>query len=184
MELILEYPGKVHLAKSDDGIYLNFIFYLKMLLVLSYLRYKKNLPVKVRLDLDMEILETTMIIGIGIDFVRTERIERIIGQHGERFINRVFTSGEREYCSSKTTKHESYAARFSAKEAMFKALGRAWAACRFTGVEVVSDSRGKPEIVLRSSAKMIAEELGVNSIFLSMTHDSGISAAVVILEKG
>ena len=123
-----------------------------------------------------------MIIGIGIDIVRTERIEQIIVLHGERFINRVFTAGEREYCSGKTMKYESYAARFSAKEALFKAFGRGWAECGFTAVEVVSDNRGKPGIILHDSAKVIAEELGVNRIFLSVTHDTGVSAAVVILE--
>ena len=123
-----------------------------------------------------------MIIGIGIDSIRTERIERIIVLHGDRFINRIFTSGEQVYCSGKTMMYESYAARFSAKEAMFKALGRGWGECGFTGVEVVSDSRGKPGILLHDSAKIIAEELGVNRIFLSMTHDRGISAAVVVLE--
>ena len=65
---------------------------------------------------------------------------------------------------------------------MFKALGRGWGECGFTAVEVVSDSRGKPGILLHDSAKIFAEELGVKRIFLSMTHESGVSAAVVILE--
>jgi holo-[acyl-carrier protein] synthase len=124
-----------------------------------------------------------LIIGIGIDSIRTERMERIIVLHGERFINRIFTSGEQAYCSGKTMKYESYAVRFSAKEAMFKALGRGWGECGFTGVEVVSDWRGKPGILLHGCTKIIAEELGVNRIFLSLTHDKWISSAVVILER-
>ncbi|MFA6472157.1 MAG: holo-ACP synthase [Candidatus Latescibacterota bacterium] len=122
-----------------------------------------------------------MIIGIGIDIVKIERIERMSILYGERFINRIFTKSEKEYCSGKT-KYESFAARLAAKEAMFKAIGRGWSECGFTSVEVVSDNRGKPFINLNGFSKTIAEELGVQRIFLSMTHDGGVSAAVIVLE--
>ena len=125
-----------------------------------------------------------MIIGLGIDILRVDRIKQAIDRHGTRFTDRVFTAGEQEYCASKSNSFESLAARFSVKEAAFKALGRGWDACGgFTSVEVVSDAYKRPGVILHGNAKTIADELGVVNIFVSITHHAGISAAVVILEK-
>jgi len=124
-----------------------------------------------------------MIIGIGIDIIKIERIEKAIMRHGARFTNRVFTQGELEYCSAKKNRYESLAARFSVKEAAFKALGRGWDECGgFTSVEVVSDSNRRPSIVFHGSAKHYAESLNVTHAFVTITHDSGIAAAVVVIE--
>jgi holo-[acyl-carrier protein] synthase len=123
-----------------------------------------------------------MIIGIGIDIIKTERIEQLDFLHGHRFMNRIFTEGEQKYCSAKSSKYQSLAARFSAKEAVFKALGKGWTECGFTSVEVITGSSGKPCILLHGAAKKLADEYGVKRIFLSLTHDNGVSAAVVVLE--
>ena len=128
--------------------------------------------------------EKRMIIGIGIDILKVERIEKAIGRHGARFTNRVFTHGEQAYCSGKKNRYESLAARFSVKEAAFKALGRGWDECGgFTSVEVVSDSNRRPSIVFHGRAKKIADSLHVKNAFVTITHDSGVAAAVVVLEE-
>ena len=125
-----------------------------------------------------------MILGLGIDILRVDRIKQSIDRHGKRFTDRVFTVGEQDYCASKSNSFESLAARFSVKEAVFKALGRGWDVCGgFSAVEVVSDAYNRPGIVFHGKAKEIAEDLGVVNIFVSITHHAGISAAVVILEK-
>ncbi|MBN1293772.1 MAG: holo-ACP synthase [Candidatus Latescibacteria bacterium] len=125
-----------------------------------------------------------MIIGIGIDIMKVERIKDAINRHGSRFINRVFTLGEQEYCDGKKNNYESLAARFSVKEAAFKALGRGWDECGgFTSVEVVSEPNRRPVVVFHGRAEQFAENLDVKNVLTSITHDSGISAAVVILEK-
>ena len=125
-----------------------------------------------------------MILGLGIDILRIDRIEQAIDRYGKRFTDRVFTVGEQDYCASKSNSFESLAARFSVKEAAFKALGRGWDACGgFTSVEIVSDAYKRPGVILHGNAKTIADELGVVNIFVSITHHAGISAAVVILEK-
>ena len=123
-----------------------------------------------------------MIIGIGIDILKVERIEKAIERHGTRFTDRIFTHGEQEYCSMKKNCFESLAARFSVKEAAFKALGRGWYTCGFTSVEVVSDSNRRPGIVFHGKARKIADSLHVKNAFVTITHDSGIAAAVVVLE--
>lgn len=125
-----------------------------------------------------------MIIGIGIDIIKVGRIEKAIIRHGARFTRRVFTHGELTYCSEKKNRYESLAARFSVKEAAFKALRRGWDECGgFTSVEVVSDSNRRPSIAFHGKAKHYAESLNVTNAFVTITHDSGIAAAVVVLEE-
>ena len=66
-----------------------------------------------------------MIVGTGIDIAEVQRIRNAIERHGERFLKRVFTDGEIQYCESKANRAERYAARFAAKEAGMKAIGTA-----------------------------------------------------------
>ena len=125
-----------------------------------------------------------MIIGIGMDIVKVERIEKAITRYGDRFKNKIFNIVEREYCERQSQSGASYAARFAVKEAVFKALGRGCYDCGgYTSVEVGPDERGKPEVFLHSKAAEFSEQLGVSRIFVTITHDAGISAAVVIMEK-
>jgi holo-[acyl-carrier protein] synthase len=124
-----------------------------------------------------------MIIGIGMDIAKVERMEKAMLRHGAHFRDRVFTPGEQAYCSRKHSPYESYAARFAVKEAVFKALGHGWSQCGgYTSIEVVSGETGKPEVVLHGKAKLFAEQRGVRRAFITITHDAGISAAVAILE--
>ena len=68
-----------------------------------------------------------MTVGTGIDIAETERIERALERHGERFSQKIFTPAEIAYCERFKNRAERYAARFAAKEAAFKALGTGWA---------------------------------------------------------
>jgi len=125
-----------------------------------------------------------MIIGIGIDIVRIERIRAAVERHGDRFVRRVFTAGEREHCMEKKRRYESLAARFAVKEAAFKALGRGWDECGgFTSVEVLNDDGGRPRVVFHRGAKAFAESLSVKNILVSLAHESDTAAAVVVLER-
>ena len=126
----------------------------------------------------------TMIIGIGIDIVNVDRIKSSIERFGHHFLRRVYTSEEQRYCNGKSSSAESYAAGFAVKEAAFKALGRGWDECGgFTSVEVVSDSNNRPSVVFHGRAKEIYRRLAVSSEFVSISHDSGMAAAVVVLEN-
>ena len=124
-----------------------------------------------------------MILGVGIDIVSVKRIKNSIERYGERFIRRVFTEIEQEYCSGKAYPFDSYAGRFAVKEAAFKALGRGWDECGgFTSVEVTNRESGPPQIVFHGKAKEFANSINIKKIIVSITHDANISAAVVILE--
>ena len=67
-----------------------------------------------------------MIVGTGIDIAEVPRIAASIARFGDRFLHRIFTEGEIQYCESKANRVERYAARFAAKEAAMKAIGTGW----------------------------------------------------------
>src|SRR5262252_2948720 len=124
-----------------------------------------------------------MIIGTGIDIAEVPRIREAIERHGERFIKRVFTEGEIEYCESKANRMESYAARFAAKEAGMKAIGTGWNhGVRWRDIEVVRPKGQRPTIQFHGQAAAFAQKLGTKNVALSITHTREQALAHVILE--
>ncbi len=127
-----------------------------------------------------------MIIAIGNDLAEVDRIKAAVDHPriGERFRDRVYTQGEQAYCESRrAAKYQSYAARFAAKEATMKALGRGWG--RYVGwldIEVVRKRGSRPEIVLHGKAKEYAESLGITRFHLALTHTAMLAEAVVVAE--
>ena len=125
-----------------------------------------------------------MIVGTGIDIAEVPRIAESIEKFGERFLNRIFTDGERRYCDSKANKHERYAARFAAKEAGMKAIGTGWNhGVRWRDVEVVRMPGGRPTIQFHGKAAEFAAKLGTRNVSLSLTHTKDHAIAQVILES-
>ena len=124
-----------------------------------------------------------MITGIGIDVIQNERIRDSIQRFGDRFLHRIYTEGEIEYCKKCAQPEIHYAARFAAKEAAFKALGTGWAAgVKWKDVEVERLPSGKPELHLHGEALGHATSRGAIRFYVSLTHDQLVSCAVVILE--
>ena len=124
-----------------------------------------------------------MIIGIGIDLVQVERLAKALRAHGTRFEERVYTDGERSDCNGRADRVQGLAARFAAKEACLKALGTGWSGgLSFRQVEVIRSPTGSPSLLLAGAAAERARTLGVRSIHLSLTHEPGVAAAVVVLE--
>ncbi len=125
-----------------------------------------------------------MIAGIGMDLIDIARIRRVWTRFGDRFLSRVYQAGEVEYCMAKHDPALSLAARFAAKEAAMKALGTGVSrGVSFRQIEVVRRAGEAPTIRFRGRAKERADDLGVRSASLTITHEAGIAAAVVILEK-
>ena len=125
-----------------------------------------------------------MIVGLGIDLIEIERVRRSYERFGDRFLRRLFTEGEVAYCLRKRDPVPSLAARFAAKEAAMKALGTgASRGVFFRQLEVVRRRGEAPLVLFHGGARRRAELLGVTASALTLTHDAGVSAAVVILEK-
>lgn len=126
-----------------------------------------------------------MILGVGMDVVEIARIARILaGPPGTaaRFLARVYTPGELAYGEGRQDRASRLAARFAAKEAALKALG-APPGLSWTELEVVR-GEGAPALVLHGAAAAAAARRGVTRLHLTLTHDGGVAAAVVILEGG
>lgn len=124
-----------------------------------------------------------MILGVGNDILDVARVRRQIRSDGPDIREQLFTPGEIRYCEGKRYPARHYAARFAAKEAFFKALGKGQRdGLSWRDVEVIPDPAGKPEIVLSGEALRAAERLGVAHALLSLSHTANLAMASVILE--
>jgi holo-[acyl-carrier protein] synthase len=121
------------------------------------------------------------IIGHGVDIVEVARIRRSLEEHGERFLGRVFTAGERAYAVGRARRDEHLAARFAAKEAVMKALGTGWGeGVGWTDVEVELDASGRPGVRLHGRAGMTAAARGIDAWTISLSHTESYAVASVI----
>jgi holo-[acyl-carrier protein] synthase len=124
-----------------------------------------------------------MIQGIGIDLVENERIEKIIGKWGDKFLHRVFSTEEINYCSRHIQASIHYGARFAAKEAFLKAMGIGLGmGVKLREIEVVNNDQGKPDLLLQDSANEQIIKREIRKIHLSLTHTKNYATAIVILE--
>ncbi len=125
-----------------------------------------------------------MIIGVGVDVVEIRRFRAVLDRQGERFTKRVFTPGEQEYCRAHRDPVPSFAARFAAKEALFKALGTGWAkGVSWLDVDVRRIDGRAPVLKLQGEAAKISASLGAHKLHLSLSHTEESAVAVVILES-
>jgi holo-[acyl-carrier protein] synthase len=118
-------------------------------------------------------------LATGIDIVEITRLASAIEDHGENFLNRIFTPGELLEVGDKTA---SLAARFAAKEAVAKALGTGIGPINWKEIEILRGTAGKPELFLNGQAAVIADKLRLDkwSISLSHSHTYAIAVAVAI----
>lgn len=124
-----------------------------------------------------------MIVGVGIDVVEVRRMRELLSRHPERAPARLFTPEERAWCEARASPAECYAARFAAKEALLKALGRGLSAgIEWRDIRVVSDGNGRPRLELAGRAREQLVEIGGRRLHVSLSHDGGLAVAIVILE--
>jgi holo-[acyl-carrier protein] synthase len=116
-----------------------------------------------------------MIYGIGVDLVDIARFETAIA-NTPKLKDRLFTEGE------KSLKGYSLAARFAAKEAFMKAVGKAQG-LSFQEVEIVKDEFGKPSFLLSGQSSQTVSGSGISSLHLSLSHDGNMAIAYVVAER-
>jgi holo-[acyl-carrier protein] synthase len=126
-----------------------------------------------------------MIYGVGIDIVLINRIRKMVEKFGEKFLTRIFTDGEIAYSDAhQKSRFQHYAARWAAKEAVFKALKGDWkSGIVWKEIEVRNEPRGNPVIILHDAAKKVCESLGITRLEVSISHTTESASAVVIAEK-
>lgn len=125
-----------------------------------------------------------LIIGVGTDIVEIRRIKDAMVANG-RFLEKIFTAVELEYLKSRNLRPEYVAGRFAAKEAVAKALGTGFRGFDFKDIEIDRTTLGKPIVILKGKAKLIAKRQGEYYIHLSISHgeDSAIAYAIWEVEK-
>src|SRR4029077_18118781 len=102
------------------------------------------------------------ILGIGTDIIECPRIGKMIEQHGELFLRRVYTDREIRYCQARKHAIEHFAGRSAAKEAILKAIGTGWShGISWTDLEVRNNAGGQPKVRVRGGAKDAAIERGI-----------------------
>lgn len=111
------------------------------------------------------------ILGIGTDIVECPRIGKMIEQHGELFLRRIYTAREIRYCQARRHAIEHFAGRWAAKQAILKAIGAGWSReIAWTEIEVRSGAAGQPLVMIAGMAKEIARERGIADILVSISH--------------
>jgi holo-[acyl-carrier protein] synthase len=124
-----------------------------------------------------------MILGTGIDIVDIERLRKILERQKDRFILRVFTSEEQRFCKMHRDPTPHFAARFAAKEAVFKALGTGWAkGVTWLDVEVQREGHDAPKLALYGEALKLSQNMGMQKSHLSLSHSDEWAVAMAILE--
>lgn len=116
-----------------------------------------------------------MIYGIGVDLVDVSRFEKALS-NTPKLKDRLFTSQEQNL------NLQSLAARFAAKEALMKAVGKA-RGLSFQEVSIEKNEHGKPGFVLSGQSSKTVQESGISKLHLSLSHDGGMAIAYVIAEQ-
>ncbi len=121
-----------------------------------------------------------MIFGIGTDIIEVERIKSAIEKYGDRFLKRIFTETEIEYCEQfNDKKYLHYAARFAVKESFSKAIGTGLTqGFKFAEIGIVNEPSGKPIVVLDGGLK---EKYGSYSTEVSISHTEANAVAFVVM---
>jgi holo-[acyl-carrier protein] synthase len=121
------------------------------------------------------------ILGIGTDIVECARILRMIERYGELFLRRVYTEREIAYCQGKKRATEHFAARWAAKEAIFKCLGTGLRkGMNWTDMEIRHDDLGKPQVLVGGKAKEVMQQSRVADILLSISHCRAYATACAV----
>jgi holo-[acyl-carrier protein] synthase len=123
-----------------------------------------------------------MIVGIGTDIIEVARIEKAIEKYGERFLKRIFTDTERNYCEQyNDKKYMHYAARFAAKEAFSKAIGTGITdGFQFSEIGVKNEKSGRPIVEMFGG---MAKQWGDCVILVTLSHSDNNAMAFVIVEQ-
>lgn len=133
-----------------------------------------------------------MILGLGLDLVEIDRIQRIFDKFGPSFTRKILRpeeyldigAGEAPLPLAARKQIQHLASRFAAKEAAVKALGTGFSnGISLHDITVVNDARGKPELAFHGKAGKIFTDMGGTHALLTITHTNTNAAAVVIIEK-
>ena len=120
--------------------------------------------------------------AIGIDIVEITRLAKAVKKNGVNFLNKIFTRRELDYAHSKKFPNQHLAARFAAKEAIFKSLGEVEK--DFVGwknIEIVNDAYGRPVVHWHGKAKAVKAKRRIQRVVVSLSHTENYAVASAML---
>lgn len=121
---------------------------------------------------------------IGVDLVRVADIADSIARFGEHYTRRIYTDREIDYCGREPLRSgQRFAARFAAKEATTKLLRVATDALIWHTIEVLRDPGGWCDILLHGESALLARELGISGLAVSMSHEHEYAMATVVAHR-
>jgi holo-[acyl-carrier protein] synthase len=125
-----------------------------------------------------------LLLGLGCDLIEVERIRGVIERHGDRFLHRIFTPEERDYCFSVKYPHKHLAARWAAKEAVSKAFTTGIGPhLDWTSISVYHGARQQPLVRLDAKGEALLKQVGATHVWLSLSHIDAYAMAVAALVK-
>ncbi|MDP2037797.1 MAG: holo-ACP synthase [Ignavibacteria bacterium] len=123
-----------------------------------------------------------MVLGIGIDIIEIERIKKSIDDYGDHFLNKIYTKTEIDYSQSKSNKYQHFAARFAAKEAIYKALSSDTdTVYSWQDVEIYNEVNGLPKVNFYGALKDYLND--DKQLKISMSHSENYVTCVAILSS-
>jgi len=114
---------------------------------------------------------------LGVDIVEIERIERAVDRWGQRFLGRIYTEAELEFCRNRVPE---LAVRFAGKEAVMKALGTGRMGVSWRDIEILRNRRNAPRVFLHGRARRRAAKLGIKELAVSLSHSREYAVASVV----
>jgi holo-[acyl-carrier protein] synthase len=120
------------------------------------------------------------IVGIGSEIVECLRIGRMVEQHGELFLGRVYTPREIRYCQSRKHATQYLAGYWAAKEAVLRCLGASHRGLNWTDMEVRDDAEGRPQILMCGTAKDRVQAMRISDVLLTISHCRAYATACAI----
>ena len=114
----------------------------------------------------------------GVDLIEISRIDEVVSRHGKHYLERIYTPAELEQCGKRP---ESLAGRFAAKEAAAKALGCGIGDISWKEIEILGDEQNAPILTLHGEAKQMANDLGLATWSVSISHSQSHSVALVVM---
>ena len=119
--------------------------------------------------------------AVGIDVIEIDRVGEVLARILERFLARVYTPEEIQYCQRRKQATQHFAGRWAAKEAILKALGTGWRrGISWRDIDVRNEPSGKPTVAVRGGAKDVIEQLGIAEIQISISHCRSHATAFAI----
>jgi len=127
-----------------------------------------------------------MKVTTGVDIIEVERIKDAISELGDNFLNRIYTQGEIAYCSgTHEMKYQHLAARFAAKEAVFKAISEyihSREDILWKEIEVVNEDDGKPRINVDRLKKQGLQQLKNIDVSISHIKEYAVASVVAVFD--